>query len=118
MNKEEIISIIIPTFNRQEIVFNTLQYLSNQTNSNFEVIIIDQTDGFKRELNDFKSENFNYRYFNINEIGLPNARNYGAEKALGDILIFLDDDSIPDKNIVENYKNLFQSLGTKVLKAI
>jgi len=115
LNKEEIFSIIIPTFNRQEIVFNTIQYLSNQTNSNFEVIIIDQTDGFKRELNDFKSENFNYRYFNINEIGLPNARNYGADKALGDILIFLDDDSIPDINIVENYKKLFQSLGSKVL---
>ena len=37
------LSLIIPTYNRQKIVFKTLQYITGQSISGFEVIIVDQT---------------------------------------------------------------------------
>jgi glycosyltransferase involved in cell wall biosynthesis len=109
------LSIIIPTYLRQQIVINTLMALDEQSTKNFEVIIIDQTPKISHQLKNIKFNQILYRYMNIEQVGLPNARNYGAEKASGDILIFIDDDSVPDKNLVKSYRNLFQSLGPDVL---
>ena len=109
------ISIIIPTYLRQKIVKNTLMELDEQFVKDFEVIVVDQSPTIDSELRDFKFNHINYKYINIDKIGLPNARNYGSDKACHDILIFIDDDSIPDRSLVANYRKLFQSLGTEVL---
>ena len=101
------VSLIIPTYNRQEIVFQTLQYIKQQSISGFEVVLVDQTESNDSNLNNFKDDGFKYKYLKIKETGLPNARNVGAENAKGDILIFLDDDSIPDSDLIQSYMNLF-----------
>ena len=43
------LSIIIPTYLRQQIVINTLMALDEQSTKNFEVIIIDQSNPFNKE---------------------------------------------------------------------
>ena len=109
------ISLIIPTYLRQRAVIHTLMALDEQFDKDFEVIVIDQSPNIDYELRDFKFNQIKYKYINIDQIGLPNARNYGSKKACGDILIFIDDDSIPDKNLIASYKKLFQSLGQNIL---
>jgi len=101
------VSLIIPTYNRQEIVFQTLQYIKQQSIPGFEVVLVDQTESNDSNLNNFKDDGFKYKYLKIKETGLPNARNVGAENAKGDILIFIDDDSIPDSDLIQSYMNLF-----------
>jgi len=101
------VSLIIPTYNRQEIVLQTLQYIKQQSIPGFEVILVDQTESNDSNLNNFKDDGFKYKYLKIKETGLPNARNVGAENAKGDILIFIDDDSIPDSDLIQSYMNLF-----------
>ena len=101
------VSLIIPSYNRQEIVLQTLQYLKQQSISGFEVIVVDQTASNDSNLNNFKDDGFKYKYLKIKETGLPNARNVGAENAKGDILIFIDDDSIPEPDLIQSYMNLF-----------
>ena len=101
------VSLIIPTYNRQEIVFQTLQYIKQQSISGFEVVLVDQTESNDSNLNNFKDDGFKYKYLKIKETGLPNARNVGVENAKGDILIFIDDDSIPDSDLIQSYMNLF-----------
>jgi len=101
------VSLIIPTYNRQEIVFQTLQYIKQQSISGFEVVLVDQTESNDSNLNNFKDDGFKYKYLKIKETGLPNARNVGAENAKGEILIFIDDDSIPDSDLIQSYMNLF-----------
>ena len=100
-------SLIIPTYNRQEIVFQTLQYIKQQSISGFEVVLVDQTASIDSNLKYFKNRIFKYKYIKITEPGLPNARNVGAENAKGDILVFIDDDSIPDSDLIQSYMNLF-----------
>ena len=101
------VSLIIPTYNRQEIVFQTLQYIKQQSIPGFEVVLVDQTESNDSNLNNFKDDGFKYKYLKIKETGLPNARNVGAENAKGDILIFIDDDSIPEPDLIKSYMNLF-----------
>ena len=85
-------SLIIPTFDRQKITFDTLVYLNNQTIKDFEVIVIDQTKSVSKDLDNFSFSNgiTKYKYFNIDKVGLPNARNVGAQHAVSKILIYLD----------------------------
>ena len=84
-------SVIIPTYNRNDILINTIVQFENQSDLNFELLIIDQSEYPQEKISLYKSSNYEYKYINLKTIGLPNARNHGAEEARGDILIFIDD---------------------------
>ena len=109
------VSLIIPSYSRQNILLNTLNEFSKQTFQDFEIIVVDQSKNKNKQLKNYQFNQIKYKYFQIKEIGLPNARNYGATKAMGDILIFVDDDIIPDISLVENYIKLFDSLGLEYI---
>ena len=100
-------SIIIPTYLRQDVVKKTLKKLEIQSYNNFEIIIVDQTPTIDSTLSNYKIVNNKYKYIHSKIIGLPTARNHGAKEATGEILIFIDDDTLPDKDLIISYKNLF-----------
>ena len=110
-----IVSLIIPTYNRQKIVLQTLDYLNHQVGGDFEIIVVDQTAVPQKQLKDFKpsDSSVNYKYINIEEIGLPNARNIGAEVSSAPILIYIDDDCIPDRDMVSSYVKIFNNLDSR-----
>lgn len=99
--RTKLVSIVIPTRNRENLLCDTIGYLFNQSYKNIEIIIIDQADSHSQAticfLNKVKDK---IRYFHVREKGLPNARNVGINKAKGDIILFLDDDIIPDNDLV------------------
>ena len=109
-------SLIIPTYNRQDIALETLSYLNLQTSKGFEVIVVDQTKYPHQNLEDFKfnDSSITYRYVKIEQIGLPNARNVAADIATTDILIYIDDDCIPEPNLVSSYINIFNNIDSKI----
>jgi len=109
------ISLIIPTYNRQETVLKTLDFLKLQNCEDYEVIVVDQTKLTHPQLVKFKFEDstVKYKYSHIEEIGLPNARNIGADIASNDILIYIDDDCIPDPDLVRSYQLIFKNLDLK-----
>ena len=111
-----IASLIIPTYNRQKIVLQTLDYLNNQAGKDFEIIVVDQTNLPEKQLTDFtpSDNSVNYKYINIEEIGLPNARNVGAEVSSADILIYIDDDCIPNSRLISSYISIFSNFDEKV----
>ena len=95
MKNKAYLSIIIPTLNRYTDLQNTIQYLINQTFSNYEILIIDQS-----ELHDFQSlSQIEHRVKHIHKPNFKSAskaRNLGIQEAKGDLLLFLDDDIIID----------------------
>ena len=109
------VSVIIPTYNRCDILFNTIVEFEKQLDLNFELLVIDQSEKIHKRITSYTSSNYSYKYINLKTIGLPNARNYGVKEAQGDIIIFIDDDSIPDKYLVSKYRELFQLLGPELL---
>jgi GT2 family glycosyltransferase len=102
-------SIIIPTYNRGKLLCNTLRNLIGQLPSDGEIVVVDQSDEVCSELVEIvKNHNTQIHYYKIFIKGLPHARNYGLRQALGEIVIFCDDDVIPNHDFIENHLQNYQ----------
>lgn len=90
----ELISIIIPTFNRCQSLIQTIYSLLKNENVEYEIIVVDDgsTDNTKIEIQKLNSNKIKYFWINNSERGA--ARNYGAKKAKGSYLNFFDSDDI------------------------
>jgi glycosyltransferase involved in cell wall biosynthesis len=102
------ISVIIPTFNREKLIGNSINSVLEQTFQNFEIIIVDDgsTDNTKKEIDKFQDERIKYIKLQ-NNTGGANARNVGIEIASGQYISFQDSDDIfyPDK-LEKQLKNI------------
>jgi GT2 family glycosyltransferase len=93
------ISVVIPTYNRQHLVQQTIDSVLQQTFSDWELIVVDDgsTDDSRRVLEKRYGSRIRYVY-QCNQ-GESVARNLGVELATGDYVAFLDSDDLwhPDK---------------------
>lgn len=86
-------SVIIPVYNRPAEVFELLTSLSNQTFSDFEVIIVEDGSSDKSEqIVSFFQSKISIRYFYQENQGQGFARNFGMNQAKGDFFVILDSD--------------------------
>ena len=88
-------SIIVPVFNRPDEVDELLESLSNQTQKDFEVIIVE--DGSVKPCKDVCDKYADIlvlHYYNKENSGPGQSRNYGAERAKGEYLLILDSDVV------------------------
>lgn len=104
------LSVIIPTFNRADVLRRNLNLLAVQTVSKdqFEVIVVNDgsLDGTSRVLNEWQAKNeLSLKVIQQNNSGQGVARNSAIEKAQGEILLFLGDDMLPKSDLLE--KHLF-----------
>ncbi|WP_313092171.1 glycosyltransferase [Chryseobacterium flavum] len=100
------ISIVVAIYNRKDELFELLTSLTQQTDKEFEIIIVD--DG---SLTDLKPTIKNFdgilyiKYFRKDNSGPGLTRNYGAAKAANEWLVFVDSDVIVEKDYIEHIKN-------------
>src|SRR6185295_4559387 len=94
------VSLVLPTLDRPQAIYNLLRHLEHQTVAPAEIIIVDQSALFDERVASYAAANPRVRHHRIAERGLPNARNVGVGLATGDVVLFLDDDSIPDPDLV------------------
>ena len=97
------LSVVIPTHNREELLREVLQALSRQTYplESFEVVVVvDGSDDGTMEM--LSSIEVPYKLSSIwqKQSGVARARNIGAEHAVGELILFLDDDVIPDPTLL------------------
>lgn len=90
-----VISIIIPTYNRAELLYFTLLSIKNQAadKSLFEVIVADDgSSDNTREVAESFSADLKLRYYFQDDLGYrpASARNMGIAHSQGDILLFID----------------------------
>jgi glycosyltransferase involved in cell wall biosynthesis len=88
------VSIVICTYNRKDYLERCLDYLSFQSNDNFEVIVVDgpSNDGTDAVLERHSGQ---IKVVKNVERNLSKSRNLGIDAAAGDIVAFIDDDAIP-----------------------
>lgn len=118
------ISIIIPTYNREKDLKDTLRGILKQTKMPKEIIVVDDSDNDRtKELikgirNDFLSKRVILIYVR-NKRGKSSAiaRNLGAELSTGEIILFLDDDVVLDNKYIEEilktYKKYPNAIGVQ-----
>jgi len=89
------ISVVIPTYEREEPLRATIADVLKQDYPNFEVIVVDQTKTHQPETQAYLEELANsgkIRWYRLDWASLPGARNYAVRRATGDIVYFIDDD--------------------------
>lgn len=104
------ISVIIPTYNEEDVILDCLNSLSKQTckdlpaQAGFEVIVVDDgsTDTTLLKLRSAsKTLNYQLEVINGKHEGAGAARNLGARQAKGEILVFVDADMTFDRNFLK-----------------
>lgn len=101
-----ILSVIIVAYKTNKLLLECLNSLKKQTNSNFEIIVIDNGGNDEIEEQLFE-ENLLFVKCPINFI-LSEGRNIGTNFAKGKIIAFLDDDAISDENWIESIIRAFE----------
>ncbi len=108
---ENMISVIIPTFNRSILLKDCLESLTLQTleTLKFEVILVDNgsTDDTRAVAESFHSR-LQLKYIFAPESGLHIGRHAGMHKASSEILVFCDDDIIADPSWLESISGAFR----------
>jgi GT2 family glycosyltransferase len=105
-------SIIIPVFNRPDEIRELLLSLSEQKFTDFEVVVVEdgsEEDKQCKSVVDEFSSRFNVKYYLKNNSGPGLSRNYGAERADGQYLIFLDSDCLIPQNYLDIVNNELQN---------
>lgn len=109
-------SIIIPTRNRVDCLRRLLYSILEQTILPYEVIVVDDSDNLEtknlvKQLSSlFFEKGINLRHImpKENPRSISRARNLGAKEAEGDIVIFLDDDVIIERNYLKEILQVFK----------
>lgn len=101
------VSIIIPTFNRADLISETLDSIVDQTYVNWECIIVDDdsTDNTPKIIESFTRKDARFKYHNrplTKKKGANSCRNYGLDLSTGDFIQFFDSDDIMKPNCIEN----------------
>ncbi|MGF3194968.1 glycosyltransferase family 2 protein [Facklamia sp. P13055] len=90
----KLISVIMPAYNAEKSIKESVESVLNQTYKNIELLIID--DGSEDYTNEivqkFLKQDDRIKYFRISNSGSAVARNLGLEKCTGDYISFVDSD--------------------------
>ncbi len=99
-------SVIIPLYNKEKHIKDTLNTVLAQTFKDFEVIVVNDgsTDGSEAEVDKIKDDRI--KVFSIENHGVSNARNYGVKQASSDFIVLLDADDFWKTNHLENLNQL------------
>lgn len=95
------VTVIIPTLNRYIYIKDVLKDLERQEYSNFEVIVVDQSEPFQEQF--YTSFQLNLQVVYQEEKALWLARNTAIKKAKGDYLLLFDDDSRVEPDWISNH---------------
>tara|TARA_R110002072_G_scaffold33696_18_gene101902 strand:- start:5229 stop:6233 length:1005 start_codon:yes stop_codon:yes gene_type:complete len=108
MPQNSLVSIIIPFYNREKLLPETLNSVLAQSFSNWECILVDDNSSDKSTnvVKEFiaKDARFNLYYRNDTNKpkGVSSCRNIGINNSKGDYIVFLDSDDLLDINCLEN----------------
>jgi len=92
--KNGFVSIIVPCYNASAFIQKTLQSILNQTDVDFELIVINDgsTDDSEQMIKSLNDTRINY-YYQGNK-GVSAARNYGLTFSNGEYIVFFDSDDL------------------------
>ena len=99
------VSIIVPSYNGKAKVIRLLHSLEQQTFLAFEVIVIldGSTDGTAKAINSTEWNIFPLKIIEQKNNGRASARNMGVTFATTELLIFFDDDMVPEVSCIQKF---------------
>ncbi|MDU6293561.1 MAG: glycosyltransferase family 2 protein, partial [Streptococcus mitis] len=91
---KDLISVIVPVYNVEPFIASCLDSLSKQNYQNFEVLLVNDgsTDNSGVICREYSDRDSRFHYFEKENGGLSDARNFGIERSKGDYITFVDSD--------------------------
>lgn len=109
------LSIVIVTYNRSDVLVNTISYLLEQVAFDelvLEIVIVDQTRTHttlaEKTLSDWVSQKV-IRWIRLDQPNLTGAMNRGLLDARGELVLYLDDDIIPHAALIQAHVEAHQA---------
>ena len=98
-----LISVVIPAYNAEQFLDETLESVLSQTYENWECIIVNDgsTDNTESVAKKWCEKDTRFRYFYKENSGASDTRNLGIKKARGEYIAFLDADDLYMPNFLE-----------------
>ena len=98
-----VLSVIVPVYNCEKYLKETLESISNQTFKDIEIICVNDgsTDDSVKVVEEFTKQDDRVRIINKENGGLSSARNAGLDAAKGKYVAFVDGDDLLDSNAFE-----------------
>jgi GT2 family glycosyltransferase len=106
------ISVAIPTFLREHVLLQTIEYLLRQNTKPDEILVIDQTLHHEPQTEDYLRQwnsDGQIRWIRLDKPSIPKAMNKALICAKHDIVLFLDDDIIPDENLITSHASNYEN---------
>lgn len=104
-------SVIIPLYNKEEHIFETIQHVLSQSITSFELIVVDDgsTDNGPSIVESIQDSRV--RMIHQENAGVAAARNRGIRDSRGQYICFLDADDIWERDFLETAENLFRTFS-------
>lgn len=104
------LTIIIPTKDREQVLLNCIWSILKQSVRPHELIIVDDGNLDNNNMKEILANNkVKYVYIKKSKPGAARSRNMGLKEATGNIIMFLDDDVILDKDYVKHVLEIFKN---------
>lgn len=115
MSKADLVSVVVPLYNKKRYVKRALNSILNQSHQNIELIVVDDgsTDGSLEVAKAVADPRI--RIIVQQNQGPGRARNVGANESGAEILAFLDADDLWHKNYLEKGLNLMKEYNVAVV---
>ena len=97
------VSVVIPTYRREGVLVETLTSLLSLDPGPSEVLVVDQTEsheGATEAFLDAQVKAGRIRWLRLETPSIPVAMNHGLLEASHDIVLFVDDDIVPDEDLI------------------
>lgn len=111
-------SVAIPTYGRDEVLVDTIRYVLALAPQPAEVIILDQTMKHIPEVVrtlDAWHRSAAIRWLRLPEPSIPRAMNRGLVEARHEIVLFLDDDVVPEPGLLRAHANAHEQTNSSLV---
>ena len=112
------ISVVIPTYGREQVLLDTVTHLLHLNPAPTEIVIVDQTpkheENIERILKNLQQTG-KIRWLRLVEPSITHAMNVGLSEAQHDVVLFLDDDIVPDANLIAAHADAQSRNGCNIV---
>lgn len=112
MEKEDLISIVIPVYKVELYLEKCIESIINQTYKNLEIIIVDDgsPDNCPKICDEYAQKDNRIKVIHKENGGLSDARNAGIDVAAGKYIAFVDSDDYVSNDYIEYMYNLIKNI--------
>lgn len=101
----DLISVIIPIYNREKVLHKSVDSILNQTYKKLEIILVDDgsTDNSGIICRNYAKQDSRVRVIHQENNGVSSARNIGTKNSTGEFIYYLDSDDVASPHLLEKF---------------